>query len=121
MTLLGDFFSVVARENTDDAVKCQVQLCGNHFIYKAHFPGNPVTPGVCLVQMATELLQDNVGRRLDLMEISKIKYRNVVRPCDKPWFELCHPAIEGDTCKVRVNISGQGQEYAQMSLVYRLA
>ena len=30
----------------------------NHFIYKAHFPNNPITPGVCMVQMIEEIMKE---------------------------------------------------------------
>ena len=37
------------------AAKASVVLLDDSPIYKAHFPGFPVTPGVCIVGMAVEL------------------------------------------------------------------
>jgi len=33
-----------------------VRINPEHEIYKAHFPGYPITPGVCIIKIATELL-----------------------------------------------------------------
>ena len=56
MKLINDFFEIVSKESGEGTLKCKVRLHPEHFIYQAHFPGNPVTPGVCLVQMAAEIL-----------------------------------------------------------------
>lgn len=54
--LEGILYSVVSRgEGT-----ATIRLLPESPIYKAHFPGYPVTPGVTLVQMALELM----GRKL---------------------------------------------------------
>ena len=54
--LEGILYNVVSREEG----AATVRLLPESPIYKAHFPGYPVTPGVTLVQMALELM----GRKL---------------------------------------------------------
>ena len=51
MKLIGDFFHIVSTKHSEAELVWQVQLNADHYIYRAHFPGNPITPGVCLVQM----------------------------------------------------------------------
>ncbi|MCX6330659.1 MAG: hypothetical protein NTZ85_14245 [Bacteroidia bacterium] len=34
----------------------QVELKRDHDIFKGHFPGNPILPGVCTIQILKELL-----------------------------------------------------------------
>ena len=54
MKLIDDFYKIVLLEKNDDSFSCKVSLNANHGLYRVHFPGNPVTPGVCLIQMASE-------------------------------------------------------------------
>lgn len=54
--LEGILYNVVSRSEG----RASVRLLPESPIYKAHFPGYPVTPGVTLVQMALELM----GRKL---------------------------------------------------------
>lgn len=50
--LEGTLYTVLGR--SDGAAK--VRLLPESPVYRAHFPEFPITPGVCLVQMALELM-----------------------------------------------------------------
>lgn len=56
------------------------------FIYQAHFPGEPITPGVCIVQMGKELLEDLLGEalrkkvKLEIVKIKNVKFLSVISP-----------------------------------------
>ena len=63
MKLINDFFEVIALTPSEGELRCKVKFNPEHFIYKAHFPGNPVTPGVCLVQMAAEILGEQYHKQ----------------------------------------------------------
>ena len=40
----------------DKGQEVKIRLNPDHEIYRAHFPGNPITPGVCIVQIISEVL-----------------------------------------------------------------
>ena len=52
MRLLDEMFVPVS----DDGRQMVLRLNAAHPIYQLHFPNHPITPGVCLVQMALELM-----------------------------------------------------------------
>jgi len=56
MMLEGTLYETVCREGS----AATVRLLPESPVYKAHFPGYPITPGVTIVQMALEL----TGREL---------------------------------------------------------
>ena len=57
MKLENDFFTIENIISVDgEPREVELNLNTSHWVYDAHFPGNPVTPGVCLVQMAAEIL-----------------------------------------------------------------
>lgn len=65
-----------------------VTLNAKHEIFRAHFPGNPIVPGVCLVQMAAELGALMLGAgALEVVELKNAKFlipidpRRVARLC----------------------------------------
>lgn len=87
-----------------------IQLLPDCAIYKAHFPGYPITPGVTLLQTALELMG---GRKL--VSAKEIKYVAPVLPGDgiKVRFEWTFK----DPNNVSVNIwAMDGSQYAKMSL-----
>ena len=45
-----------------EAMTADIRLLPDNVIYKAHFPEKPITPGVCIVQMAVELFARCVAK-----------------------------------------------------------
>lgn len=114
MILLNNFFSIEERQEG----RCKVSLNESHEIYKAHFPGDPITPGVCIVQMATEILQEMTGERLSVCEIKRIKYLGMVKPNDKPWFSF-EPANSGQgKYDVAITVSDDEKTFTKMAVSY---
>ena len=76
MELLNNLYSI--QEQTDTGFK--IRLNPDCIIYKAHFPGNPITPGVCLIEMVRTLAEQAVGNRLSLNFVKNVKFLSVVSP-----------------------------------------
>jgi 3-hydroxyacyl-[acyl-carrier-protein] dehydratase len=51
-----------------------------HPVYDGHFPGNPVVPGVCQVQMVKELVEKALGHPVRLYESDNIKFLSMINP-----------------------------------------
>ncbi len=107
MKLNGDFFNVVNQEASQSSFQCQVSLNADHTIYQAHFPGNPITPGVCLLQIATELLEQHYGERLQLHTADAIKFRKPVTPDMRPTFVFTGLNHEEGQLAVTVNVEDE--------------
>ena len=82
MTLNGDFYTIEGRLPASDSIVYgfDVRLNPEHFIFKAHFPGHPITPGVCLMQMVAELASEAEGCPLYVRSVKNAKYTGVVVP-----------------------------------------
>lgn len=81
--LSGDFFKIIETDyskDNPDRFKVKIELNKEHKIFKGHFPGNPVVPGVCMIQMVKEVLSDVLKRNLYLSESSNIKFVSVIKP-----------------------------------------
>lgn len=120
MRLTEGFFSIdniVGTESGFEAV-----LCTNpeHPIYKAHFPGNPITPGVYIIQAAGELLENNLNRRLYLKTVKNIKFLSVIIPENDKHIKYSFSNIVEDenSCKTQVVVSDDISVYAKISLIF---
>jgi 3-hydroxyacyl-[acyl-carrier-protein] dehydratase len=99
MRLLNEMYSIVGGD--DDNI--QIRLQPQHFIYQAHFPGMPITPGVCLVQIVGELLERRLAMRLKLSEVVNLKFIALISPIDNPLMTVCLQSVDvsADGCHAR--------------------
>ena len=101
MTLQDNLFTILSHEAGQPAF--HVQLHPEWPVYKAHFPGHPITPGVCIVQMVQELLQihldssaaqNQAKHRLQLWKAKNVKYTSIVSPEEVTELTVSFPKIE---------------------------
>ena len=90
-----------------------------HAIYAAHFPGNPITPGACTLQMVGELAEEVVGKPLQLSCAKNVKYLAPLTPTGTPCptFAL-NIRCEGNTWLVKAEVKNNEHVFAKLSLVY---
>lgn len=93
-----------------------LQLHPEHVIYQAHFPGQPITPGVCIVQMGKELLEDYLAQMpgkpwgdsvsLQVVKVKNVKFLSVISPNEslEITYQIGKIVISDDTCEVKVQI-----------------
>ena len=82
MRLNGDLFRIESRMEglPQGQSGFNIILNPDHLIYKAHFPGQPVTPGVCILQMLQELLSIEEGKQLFIKNIKNAKFISMMSP-----------------------------------------
>ena len=104
----------------EDGFVVKMQCNPAHPVYQAHFPGNPITPGACLLQTASSLMQNKMGRPLFLTTAKNIKYLSLLIPEEGKEVKFCFShVVEGDTeCKTQVVIADDSTVYTKMSLTY---
>ncbi len=87
--LLKDFYKVEKLEKTDQGKYVAIVfLNNNHDIFKGHFPGNPVTPGVCMMQIIKELTEEIMGSSLIMTSSSNVKFMAIINPNTHPRLRL---------------------------------
>lgn len=120
MQLKNSFFNVIGRDEVDGKYSCTIELNPDHFIFMAHFPGNPIVPGVCQVQMVSELLAEKLGREVYLREVKNIKYLAVMTPSEQIVYDVAFQKIAAgeDECKVVLTYADKEKPYAKFSLTY---
>ncbi|MEP7278535.1 MAG: 3-hydroxyacyl-ACP dehydratase, partial [Bacteroidota bacterium] len=64
--LAGSFYTIVSPVIEPENIRAILKINPDHAIFKGHFPGQPVVPGVCMMQIVKELMETGTGRRLRL-------------------------------------------------------
>lgn len=102
MKLLDALFTIVET----DGQRTRIRLNPEHVIYQAHFPGNPITPGVCLIQIVSELTALQVHQHLSLQTVVNLKFAAPVSPIDTPLIDVVLSSVQedGETVKVKGSI-----------------
>jgi 3-hydroxyacyl-[acyl-carrier-protein] dehydratase len=77
--LLNNFFKINNVASADKHT-VDIELNAYHNIYKGHFRGNPVAPGVCLTQMVKETVQHITGKKLMMETGDNLKFTAVLNP-----------------------------------------
>ena len=78
--LIPHFYSVKEFNFTDNQLKAIIELNPEHNVFKGHFPNNPVTPGVCMLQILKELTEQATNTNLFIKECSNVKFMALINP-----------------------------------------
>lgn len=107
MILRDNLYRIVSKDEANGMTTVRVSLNPECFIYKAHFPGNPITPGVCIIQTANELLEDIEGRKLTITEVKDVKFLNILSPVSNQDVDFVFTSIDhpdDSSIKAKVNV-----------------
>lgn len=88
-TILTDFYTLKSHQTTETGTWiAKISLNENHEIFKGHFPGNPVTPGVCMMQIIKELTEKFTNTKLFLKSATNVKFMAIINPFETPDLEI---------------------------------
>lgn len=100
----------------------RVRLDASHPVYRGHFPGHPVLPGVCTLQLVRECLNRGTGRRFRYAAIRECKFLGMVVPQADELLEIDirvgddTPEARGSPARLRTTekrCSNSGAPYAK--------
>ena len=119
MRLIDKMFVLVS----DDGRQVVLRLDPAHPIYQMHFPGMPITPGMCLVQMLSELLERKIGKKLELNRIVNLKFIRPLSPEESPLLSVDFESIEAteeEGIHAKGTISANEQVATKFSVKYKV-
>ena len=120
MNFLNKLFFIDAATRSQERTSYALRLNPGHIIYQAHFPGEPITPGVCILQMGVELLSDALGREVELKEAKSVKFLNILRPDGTPLSaDVCIQADNEEGVKEQIVFSTPENLIAKLSILCR--
>ena len=78
--LVNDFFTISKLEKEGFEIKAELIINADHKIFEGHFPGHPVVPGVCMMQMVKEIIEKVIGEKTDLVRAGEMKFLAIIDP-----------------------------------------
>lgn len=82
--LLKDYYSVNQLNVENDVITALININAKHAVFDGHFPGNPIVPGVTMVQIVKEVLGQSLNQELFLSKAVNIKFMAILNPNEDP-------------------------------------
>ncbi|MGM5631262.1 3-hydroxyacyl-ACP dehydratase [Apibacter raozihei] len=80
-SLLENFYEIEHfSEIEKNKFTVRISLNKEHKIFEGHFPGHPVTPGVCMMQIIKEVTEGYLNVSLQLQTAENIKFMAIINP-----------------------------------------
>ena len=86
--LVEGFYEILTRREEGAESVFQVALLPDCKVYEGHFPGEPVAPGVCNIQMLKECAELVAGKPLTLRTISQCRMTKLITPKECPTLQV---------------------------------
>jgi 3-hydroxyacyl-[acyl-carrier-protein] dehydratase len=120
--VLKDFYKILSEEKTGDS-KYNVTILINekHEVFNGHFPGNPIMPGVCMIQIIKELTETITQSSLMIQTLTNVKFMALINPEVTPELrlELDIVTTEEDLVKVKNTTYFNDTVALKLSNVYK--
>ena len=89
MYLQNRFYTILdERQEANGESIFRICFDASHPIFTGHFPGHPIVPGACLVQIAEELTARLTGRKGSFTQVRNLKFRQPVTPDQELTFAI---------------------------------
>ena len=102
-------YVISAYQASEAELSCEISYNEQHAIFEGHFPGNPIVPGVCTMQMIGAMLHKALKLPVMLKGASSIKYLQLIIPGMQPTASITWTLAEGV-----YNVSATLREGAQL-------
>ncbi|TQO37872.1 3-hydroxyacyl-[acyl-carrier-protein] dehydratase [Arenibacter algicola] len=114
--LIEGLYTTETFDKNEEGISAQIKLNPKHEIFKGHFPGKPIMPGVCMIQIIKELTERSLGQDLFLSVASNVKFMAIINPETDPiliidinlsemdgLFKVKSTTIFGETVALKLN------------------
>ncbi len=129
MRLQNNLYIITNRTVEGLSAQYTLQLQPSSFIYQAHFPGEPITPGVCIVQMGKELIDDllqanALPHHTEIVKVKNVKFLSVLSPTSTTMvtYQIKKMEVSEDNkeVKAQVIVTAEEEAKAKLSLLLRV-
>jgi len=78
--LKDSLFTIISLSQQNGSVITELRVNADNDIFKGHFPGQPVLPGACMLQMLKEVLEMALDIKLQLQKAAQMKFLSLIDP-----------------------------------------
>ena len=73
-------FKITLSHHQEGIINATLELNKKNEIFTGHFPGEPVLPGACMLQMVKEVLESTLNMPFTLKKADQIKFLDLIDP-----------------------------------------
>jgi 3-hydroxyacyl-[acyl-carrier-protein] dehydratase len=117
--LNNDFFHIVSLDEGAGTLRAVIRINPDHHIFEGHFPGQPVVPGVCMIQIVKELLATVTGEEPLLKGGDMFKFLSILDPTKNNEVDVDIKYEEENTGQLNVQASLFHQQATYLKLKAR--
>jgi 3-hydroxymyristoyl/3-hydroxydecanoyl-(acyl carrier protein) dehydratase len=117
--LINDFFAIKKSTANEKEWVYRLSLNAGHPIFQAHFQGNPVTPGACIVQIIKELAEEHHSASFFIRSVKNVKFLYVINPLEHKEIDvhLTFKTYENNLFSVSAVIDRDKTVFCKLNLV----
>lgn len=109
--LLDHFYTSLSSETLDGLTwTVLIKLNPQHKLYEGHFPGHPVVPGVCLLQLIKESAESIRQHKLQYAQIASCKFLSAIHPSATPSLTVTLTLKEIEEGKLQLQAEGMAEQ-----------
>jgi len=80
MMATNDIFEITGIKKDDGQIIAGLTINSRSEIFKGHFPGQPVVPGACMLQVVKDVLASALADTFRLKKAGHLKFVNMIVP-----------------------------------------
>ena len=121
--LLNNFFFITEIDHNEGAIKASLSIHKEHPIFNGHFPGQPIVPGVCMLQMLKEVLEKIINSPVKLQSADFLKFLKFINPQETSAvnLELQYVRTENNTLKVNGGLVDADSIYFKFKGIFQMS
>ena len=77
---MNELFEIIDSKKNGESYLSNIKINSEHVIFKGHFPGNPILPGVCMLELIKLLSGIYLNKKLKVVSASDMKFLKVINP-----------------------------------------
>jgi len=89
MTVITPIFTIDKITHADGVIMADLSVNQDSEIFFGHFPGQPVVPGACMLQLVKDVLESALDCTLRLKQAGQLKFISMISPGIEQTIQLC--------------------------------
>jgi len=79
--VLENFYTITNKQTIkENSHSVDIAINSEHVIFEGHFPNNPIMPGVCMMQITKDIVEDITDSELFMKKCSNVKFMAIINP-----------------------------------------
>ena len=116
MLLEEKYFKLVRMYEEGENIIFQVELLPDCQVYQGHFPGNPICPGVCNIEMLRECVGIYLQNKVYISSIKQCRLTAIATPSICPELDI---EVHLEETETGYTVSGKIQDKNTIYLEYK--